>query len=162
MRPPSIPTLLAAALSLLAIPALAQDVPEGPTVVRAANPAPGTTDAAPAATVPGLDAELRALAAGADAARRTDAEADREALRALLARPDFRAGIAGLGLDGARLDARLATLSPERLAELARHVEAARAPGTEAADGELVGGQYVVISTTAIIIALLVLIMIEM
>jgi hypothetical protein len=81
------------------------------------------------------------------------AEADRETVRRLLARPEVQAIAGDLGLDLRRAESAVATLDAEQLTELA-------AQARQAEEG-LAGGQSrIVISTTVIIIALLVLILI--
>ena len=80
-------------------------------------------------------------------------DADRAAVRDALARPEVRNVAATIGVDLARLDAAVGTMSGadlERAASTARQV-----------NQQLVGGaSTVVISTTTIIIALLVVILI--
>jgi hypothetical protein len=81
------------------------------------------------------------------------AEADRETVRRLLARPEVEAIAGDVGLDLRRAQSAVATLDGEQLAALA-------AQARQAEEG-LAGGQSrIVISTTLIIIALLVLILI--
>ncbi len=81
------------------------------------------------------------------------AEADRNLVRGLLARPDVQALAGAMGLDLRRADGAIATLDGEELAALASQARQA--------DGALSGGQSsITLSTTLIIIGLLVLILI--
>jgi hypothetical protein len=83
----------------------------------------------------------------------SSAEADREAVLRLLARPDVQAIAGETGIDLRRVERAVGTLEGSQLAEVAAQARQA--------EQALAGGQSrVVISTTMIIIALLVLILI--
>jgi hypothetical protein len=78
--------------------------------------------------------------------------ADRQLIADVLKRPQVRAVAHDAGLDIARAEAAVATLSGPELKEAARHAREV--------DDRLAGGGNVTISTTTIIIALLVVILI--
>jgi uncharacterized membrane protein YvbJ len=83
----------------------------------------------------------------------SSAEADREAVLRLLARPDVQAIAGETGIDLRRVERAVGTLEGSQLAEVAAQARQA--------EQALAGGQSrVVISTTMIIIALLVIILI--
>jgi hypothetical protein len=86
------------------------------------------------------------------ASRVDDAAVQRATIQSLLSRPEVQRWAAEAGLDLERAKARAATLQGEdlqRLAQQARHV-----------DAQLAGGDALVIGSTTIIIALLILILI--
>lgn len=86
------------------------------------------------------------------AARTERADADREAIRRLLGRPQVRAIAARAGIDLARANAAVSTLAGDDLRQIAEQARTA--------DASLAGGaSKVTISTTTIIIGLLVLIL---
>jgi hypothetical protein len=89
-------------------------------------------------------ATLRAAVAGAADAE----EADRAALRALLARPDVQAAARGAGLDLERAGAAVSTLHGEELQRLAGQARALD-------DTSLGGATTIVITSTALLIALI-------
>lgn len=115
------------------------------TAVSLAAPRAAAAQEAHAAT----PEELEALVV-----RRTEAvDADREALRAVLQRPEVRRVARTAGLDIRRAESAVAVLDAEeveRLAPTVREVEKALAGGAN----------VIVISTTTLIIALLILIII--
>ena len=81
----------------------------------------------------------------------TAVDADRAVVQRLLARPDVQSLAKEIGLDVRRAQSAVATLDATQLSELASHARQA--------EQGLAGGQSVRISTTLIIIALLVLIL---
>ena len=93
--------------------------------------------------------ELRLIAS-----QPTAADVDRATLRAFLDRPEVERAADARGIDLASVSDRTSTLTDDEAAEIARHIAAM--------DGApQVGGDVIVISTTAIIIALLVLILLS-
>lgn len=84
----------------------------------------------------------------------SDVDRDREVVRDFLDRVDVQEAIASSGLDRERLAARLGTLDDGAIAELAQQVESIDQ------EGDLIGGNTVVISTSTVIIILLVLILV--
>lgn len=85
--------------------------------------------------------------------RRVEARAaDRATLEAFLGRPEVRRIAAGAGIDIRRAETAVALLAPEDAAALATQAKRL--------DPALAGGDKIVISTTAVIIGLLVLILI--
>ena len=113
------------------------------TLTAAASPAQGqTTHTAPQSAI---DAALQQHATAADA--------DRDTVRRLLARPEVRELAGGMGLDLRRASDAVGTLEGQDLAAVAAQARQA--------ESALAGGQSsVTISTTLIIIGLLVLILI--
>lgn len=79
---------------------------------------------------------------------------DRDVVRAFLGRVDVQAAMAASGVDGERLERRVATLDDGALAELAAEVRSVEP------DGDLVGGNTIVLSTSTVIIILLLLILV--
>jgi hypothetical protein len=82
------------------------------------------------------------------------AQPDHEVVRDFLERADVGAAVAAHGLDLERMKGAVGTLEADALADLARQVRALD-------DEDQVGGNTIVISSTAVIIALLVLILIS-
>jgi len=96
---------------------------------------------------PDVTSELWTMAAAA-----APADQDRQVVEDFLNRADVSEAAATHGLDLDRVRAALSTLGAGAVADLARRVE-----GME--DSDQVGGNTIVISTTAIIIGLLILIL---
>jgi len=94
--------------------------------------------------------ELRTMVAG-----QAQPDGDREAIRGFLDRADVERAATAHGLDAERLRAGVATLDTDAAQELARQAR------TVEEDQDQVGGNTIVISSTAIIIALLVLILLQ-
>jgi ribosomal protein L12E/L44/L45/RPP1/RPP2 len=112
------------------------------TLTAAASPAQAqTTHTAPQSTI---DAALQQHSTAADA--------DRDTVRRLLARPEVRELAGGMGVDLRRASDAVSTLEGQDLAAVAAQARQA--------ESALAGGQSVTISTTLIIIGLLVLILI--
>jgi hypothetical protein len=113
--------------------------------IQASSPGPGQSEApAHIAGQPVLDAAVQ------DHARATDR--DRETVRLFLQRSDVRAMAGKYGIDIRRAESAVAAMDASEVANIAAQARAA--------DGTLAGGQSsVTISTTAIIIGLLVLIL---
>ncbi len=96
-----------------------------------------------------LESELRMMVVEPSAA-----DQDREVVRNFLDRVDVQEAMAASGLDRERLEARVGTLDDGAVAELAQQVQRVDQ------EGDLIGGNTVVISTSTIIIILLVLILV--
>jgi hypothetical protein len=93
--------------------------------------------------------ELRLIAS-----QPTAADADRATVRAFLDRADVEQAVESHGVDLTRAKDRVSTLNDAEAAELAARIDAL--------DGApQVGGDVIVISTTAVVIALLVLILLS-
>lgn len=96
-----------------------------------------------------LEAELRMMVAEPSAVDR-----DREVVRDFLDRADVREAIAASGLDRERLEARVGALAAAAATDLARQVTSVDQ------EGDLVGGNTIVLSTSTVIIILLLLILV--
>lgn len=96
-----------------------------------------------------LEDELRMMVVEPSAVDR-----DRDVVRDFLDRADVQEAIAESGLDRQRLEARVGTLDDDAAADLARQLE------NVDQEGDLVGGNTIVLSTTTVIIILLVLILV--
>jgi hypothetical protein len=96
-----------------------------------------------------VEAELRMMVVEPSAVDR-----DREVVRDFLDRVDVQEAIAASGLDRERLEARVGTLDDGAMADLARQVRDVDQ------EGDLVGGNTIVLSTTTVIIILLLLILV--
>lgn len=101
------------------------------------------------ATTADVTDELRLIAS-----QPTPADGDRATVRAFLDRADVVGAAESHGIDIESTKDRVSTLSDAEAAQVAARIDAI--------DGEpQVGGDYIVISTTAVIIALLVLILVS-
>lgn len=101
------------------------------------------------ASTPVLEHELRMMVV-----EPLDVDADRQVLRDFLNRDDVRNAVTEAGLDADRLEARVSMLENESLADVANHVRDLEE------EGDLVGGNTIVISGSTLIIVLLVLILV--
>lgn len=89
------------------------------------------------------DAEIQARIDG----QFGQADADREAIRALLRRPEVREIAGAAGLDIERADAAAATLSDSQVRDLAQRAREA--------DAQIAGDSVVIISTTLILLIII-------
>lgn len=111
--------------------------------------AAGAANAQQATTSDQLE-ELRALAT-----QPTSEDADREALVRFLEREDVAGAVEGHGLAIDAVIDRIQTLDADAVGELAD-----RAREVEQADGDLVGGDRIVISTTTLLLIIIIILLV--